>query len=106
MATGGNTLFGDIAKRLAEKVPETDFERGTRKFGYLIMRVVFVLMIFVLLVNVLLHRDFLEALFFSIALAVGLTPEFLPMITAVTLGQGAVKMAKQNALKAFISQHH
>lgn len=98
LATGGNTMFGDIAKRLTEKVPETDFERGTRKFGYLIMRVVFVLVIFVLLVNVLLHRDFLESLFFSIALAVGLTPEFLPMITAVTLGQGAVKMAKQKVI--------
>ncbi|HRH40481.1 MAG TPA: magnesium-translocating P-type ATPase [Pyrinomonadaceae bacterium] len=98
LATGGKTMFGDIAKRLAEKVPETDFERGTRKFGYLIMRVVFVLVIFVLLVNVLLHRDFLESLFFSIALAVGLTPEFLPMITAVTLGQGAVKMAKQKVI--------
>lgn len=97
-ATGGKTVFGDIAKRLEEKVPETDFERGTRRFGFLIMRVVFVLVVFVLLVNVLLNRDFLESLFFSIALAVGLTPEFLPMITAVTLGQGAVKMAKQKVI--------
>jgi P-type Mg2+ transporter len=98
LATGSKTVFGDIAKRLAEKVPETDFERGTRKFGFLIMRVVFVLVIFVLLVNVLLHRDFLESLFFSIALAVGLTPEFLPMITSVTLGRGAVRMAKQKVI--------
>ena len=97
-ATGGKTVFGDIAKRLTDKVPETDFERGTRKFGYLIMRVVFFLVIFVLIVNMLLHRDPLESLFFSIALAVGLTPEFLPMITAVTLGQGAVKMAKKKVI--------
>ncbi len=97
-ATGGKTKFGEIAKRLGDKVPETDFEQGTRKFGYLIMRVVFFLVIFVLIVNTLLHRDPLESLFFSIALAVGLTPEFLPMITAVTLGQGAVKMARQKVI--------
>ena len=97
-ATGSLTVFGDIAKRLTDKVPQTDFERGTRKFGYLIMRVVFFLVIFVLIINVLMHRDILESLFFSIALAVGLTPEFLPMITAVTLGQGAVRMAKQKVI--------
>ena len=97
-ATGGDTTFGAIAKRLTEKVPETDFERGTRKFGYLIVRVVFVLVIFVFFVNMMLHRDPLESLFFSIALAVGLTPGFLPMITAVTLGAGAVKMAQQKVI--------
>ena len=97
-ATGGNTEFGEIAKRLTEKVPETDFERGTKKFGYLIMRVVFFLVIFVFFVNTIMHRDPLESLFFSIALAVGLTPEFLPMITAVTLGQGAIRMARQKVI--------
>lgn len=97
-ATGAQTLFGGIAKGLTEKAPETDFERGTRRFGYLIMRVVFFLVIFALIVNVALERPFLESLFFSIALAVGLTPEFLPMITAVTLGQGAVKMAKEKVI--------
>ena len=96
--TGSQTEFGAIAERLTEKVPETDFEQGTRKFGYLIMRVVFFLVVFVLLVNVLLHRDVLQSLFFSIALAVGLTPEFLPMITAVTLGKGAVRMAKKKVI--------
>ncbi len=97
-ATGSETVFGDIAKRLVGKTPESDFERGTRKFGYLIMRVVFFLVVFVLIINVLMHRDILESLFFSIALAVGLTPEFLPMITAVTLGQGAVRMAKHKVI--------
>jgi len=97
-ATGSKTVFGDIAKRLVDKVPESDFEQGTRKFGYLIMRVVFFLVVFVLIINVLMHRDILESLFFSIALAVGLTPEFLPMITAVTLGKGAVQMAKHKVI--------
>jgi Mg2+-importing ATPase len=97
-ATGTNTDFGKIAARLTEKTPETEFERGTRKFGFLIMRIVFFLVVFVFLVNSLLARDTLESLLFSIALAVGLTPEFLPMITTITLGQGAMKMAKEKVI--------
>ncbi len=97
-ATGQNTCFGGIAARLTDRTPETEFERGTRKFGYLIARVVFLLIIFVFFVNALMRRDPLESLFFSIALAVGLTPEFLPVITTVTLGQGALKMARQKVI--------
>ena len=84
-ATGKNTTFGDIATRLAAKPPETEFERGTRQFGLLIMKTTILLVLFVLLVSVVLHHDFLESLLFAVALAVGLTPEFLPMITTVTL---------------------
>jgi P-type Mg2+ transporter len=98
MATGKNTSFGDIATRLATKPPETEFERGTRQFGLLIMKTTILLVLFVLLVSVVLHRDFLESLLFAVALAVGLTPEFLPMITTVTLGQGAVHMARKKVI--------
>jgi P-type Mg2+ transporter len=98
MATGKNTAFGDIATRLATKPPETEFERGTRQFGLLIMKTTILLVLFVLLVSVVLHRDFLESLLFAVALAVGLTPEFLPMITTVTLGQGAVHMAHKKVI--------
>ena len=98
MATGKNTTFGDIATRLATKPPETEFERGTRQFGLLIMKTTILLVLFVLLVSVVLHRDFLESLLFAVALAVGLTPEFLPMITTVTLGQGAVHMARKKVI--------
>ena len=96
--TGQNTKFGDIASQLSRKAPETEFERGTRRFGYLIARVVFALVIFVFFVNALMHRDPLESLLFSIALAVGLTPEFLPMIMTVTLGQGAKRMGKKKVI--------
>lgn len=96
--TGTRTEFGKIAERLAAKAPETEFERGTRLFGYLIARVVVFLVLFVFLVNALLHRDALESLLFSIALAVGLTPEYLPMITTVTLSQGARRMAQQKVI--------
>jgi len=97
-ATGQNTVFGDIAARLAKRAPETEFERGTRRFGFLIMRTTFLLVLFVLLVSVFLHRPFLESLLFAVALAVGLTPEFLPVITTVTLGRGAVHMARKNVI--------
>ena len=97
-ATGKNTAFGDIATRLATKPPETEFERGTRQFGLLIMKTTILLVLFVLLVSVFLHHNFLESVLFAVALAVGLTPEFLPMITTVTLGQGAVHMARKKVI--------
>ncbi|HYV06503.1 MAG TPA: HAD-IC family P-type ATPase, partial [Blastocatellia bacterium] len=98
VATGQATAFGDIAARLAAKPPETEFERGTRAFGLLIMKTVFFLVAFVFLVSAALRHDPFESLLFAIALAVGLTPEFLPMITTVTLGQGAVHMARQKVI--------
>ncbi|HWP52752.1 MAG TPA: magnesium-translocating P-type ATPase [Pyrinomonadaceae bacterium] len=97
-ATGKNTTFGDIATRLAGKPPETEFERGTRQFGLLIMKTTILLVLFVLLMSVVLHRNFMESLLFAVALAVGLTPEFLPMITTVTLGRGAVHMARKKVI--------
>jgi P-type Mg2+ transporter len=96
--TGKATAFGDIAARLAARPPETDFERGIRSFGFLIMRVVFFLVLFVFLVSIILKHPPFESLLFAVALAVGLTPEFLPMITAVTLAQGASHMAKQKVI--------
>ena len=92
-ATGPATAFGDIAARLVAKPPETEFERGTRSFGYLILKTVVFLVLFVTLVCLIRRRDPLESLLFAVALAVGLTPEFLPMIVTVTLAQGAVHMS-------------
>ncbi|HEY8410371.1 MAG TPA: HAD-IC family P-type ATPase, partial [Pyrinomonadaceae bacterium] len=97
-ATGKNTVFGDIATRLAKRAPETEFERGTRQFGLLIMRTTILLVLFVILVSVFFNKPFLESLLFAVALAVGLTPEFLPMITTITLGRGAVHMARKNVI--------
>ncbi len=96
--TGKNTVFGDIATRLARRAPETEFERGTRRFGLLVMRTTILLVLFVILISIVFQRPFLESLLFAVALAVGLTPEFLPMITTVTLGRGAVHMARKNVI--------
>ncbi|HEX9411866.1 MAG TPA: magnesium-translocating P-type ATPase, partial [Ktedonobacterales bacterium] len=98
VATGRATAFSDIVARLAMRAPETEFERGLRRFSFLMLRTVIFLVLFVLLVNVALKHNPLDSLLFAVALAVGLTPEFLPMITTVILGQGAVHMAREKVI--------
>src|SRR5579864_8399572 len=101
--TGRQTAFGDIADRLAARPEETAFDRGLRQFGGLIMRAVVFLVLFLLVVSIVLHHDLLESLLFAVALAVGLTPEFLPMITSVTLAKGAVAMARKKVIVKHLS---
>ena len=96
--TGGSTEYGKIAKKLVAKPPETEFERGVKGFSYLIMQVTFVLIIFVFIVLALFHRGIVESLLFSAALAVGLTPELLPMIITMNLSKGAVNMSKKGVI--------
>jgi len=102
-ATGRDTAFGDVVERLAARPDETEFERGTRQFGMLILQTVVFLVLFILVVNVATGRDALQSVLFSVALAVGLTPEFLPMITTVTLAQGAVQMAREKVIVKHLS---
>jgi len=96
--TGKDTELGEIAQRLAMHPPETEFGRGIRRFGIMLTRVIMALVLFVLLVNIIFHRPVLESFLFSIALAVGLTPELMPMIITVTLAQGARRMTKKKVL--------
>ena len=96
--TGSATSFGAIAARLAERPPETEFDRGIRHFALLITRVIIVLVLFAFLVNTAFHRPLLDSFLFAVALAVGLTPELLPMIISVTLGRGAQRMAKKKVI--------
>lgn len=91
--TGSSTALGQIAVSLSHPAPPTAFEMGTRRFGMLIMRLTLLLVLFTLLVNVALHRPLLESFLFAVALAVGLTPELLPMVVSVTLTRGALRMA-------------
>lgn len=97
-ATGPRTAFGAIAQRLADRPEETEFQRGLRYFGLLITRTVFFLVLFILVVRISMHKDAFESFVFAVALAVGLTPEFLPMITSVTLGRGAIRMARNQVI--------
>lgn len=96
--TGKDTAFGEIAQRLAMRPPETEFGRGIRHFGLMITRVILLLVLFVLLVNIVLHRPKLESFLFSVALAVGMTPEMMPMIITITLAQGARRMVRKKVL--------
>ena len=98
VATGPHTAFGAIAERLADRPEETEFQRGLRHFGLLITRTVFFLVLFILVVRIAMHKDAFESFVFAVALAVGLTPEFLPMITSVTLGRGAIRMARNHVI--------
>lgn len=96
--TGDNTSFGKLAKSLKQAAPMTEFERGIQNFSRFIFKTVVLLVIFVLTINLLFARPWLESILFSIALAVGLTPELLPMITTVTLATGAVHMARKKVI--------
>ena len=98
VATGRATQFGDVVARLAARAPETEFERGLRHFGLLITRTVLVLVLLILATSLAMHRPPFESLLFAVALAVGLTPEFLPMITTVTLAQAAARMAREHVI--------
>jgi Mg2+-importing ATPase len=104
--TGADTAMGDIADSLQAKAPPTAFELGTQSFGMLIMRLTFLLVLFVFLINAFFHRPFLESFLFAIALAVGLTPELLPMVITVTLSRGALRMAKKQVIVKRLSAIH
>ena len=97
-ATGSRTAFGGIVSSLARRAPETEFERGMKSFSLFIVQIVLFLVLFVFAVSTINHRNPLESLLFAVALAVGLTPEFLPMITTITLSNGAIRMSKQKVI--------
>ena len=96
--TGKTTVFGQVAERLRLRPPETEFERGIRHFGNLLTQVMLVIVVIVLAVNVFLAKPLLDSLLFTLALAVGLTPELLPAIISITLSHGAQQMAKRGVI--------
>ena len=98
MKTGLTTEFGKISDRLKLKQPETDFEKGVRRFGYLLMEITLVLVVIVFATNVLLHKPLIDSFLFSLSLAVGLTPQLLPAIITVNLAAGARNMARQKVI--------
>ncbi len=95
---GKETEFGRLAHHLMLRPPETEFERGVRRFGYLLLEVTLLLVFTIFAVNVFLHRPVLDSFLFSIALAVGLTPQLLPAIISVNLSHGAKRMAHEKVI--------
>src|SRR5512133_1475094 len=96
--TGKNTEFGKVSERLKLKPQETEFEHGIRRFGYFLGEVTLVLVVIIFAINVYLHRPVLESFLFSLALAVGLTPQLLPAIISINLAHGAKKMAEKKVI--------
>ncbi len=98
VTTGKKTKFGEVSQQLKLRPPETEFEHGIRQFGYFLMEITLVLVIVIFAINVYLARPMLEAFLFSLALAVGLTPQLLPAIISINLAHGAKRMAGQKVI--------
>ena len=98
VATGAQTYFGKVASSLAAQQPETSFDKGIKKFTWLMIRFMLVMVPLVFVINGLTKHDWKEAFFFSMAVAVGLTPEMLPMIVSVCLSKGALAMSKKKVI--------
>nr|WP_294863579.1 magnesium-translocating P-type ATPase [uncultured Pseudogulbenkiania sp.] len=96
--TGPATFLGGIADTLRAPAEPTSFELGTRRFGQLIIKMTFALVLFIVFVHTLAHRPVHQTFMFAVALAVGLTPELLPMIVSVTLSRGALRMAAKKVV--------
>ena len=98
LETGANTEFGEIAKKLTLRPTQTEFEIGVRNFGYLLSKIMLILTLVVFAINVLLKRPAIDSLLFSVALAVGITPQLLPAIISITLSKGSRNMAKAGVI--------
>ena len=98
LKTGSSTEYGQIAAKLVPREREAESARGLRQFGLLIMEVTMALVLFVFFILAIIHNDPLESLLFAVALAVGLTPELLPMILTVNLSKGAVIMSHKDVI--------
>jgi Mg2+-importing ATPase len=104
--TGAETRLGAIAAALVERRPPSAFERGLAHLGVLILRLTVFLVCFVLLAHLVFARPALESFLFALALAVGLTPELLPMVTTVTLSRGAMRMARKRVVVKRLAAIH
>jgi len=96
--TGNQTYFGKIAQILQKKETITDFQKNVNKFSKLMIKVIVLMTFFILLINTIQHKNFLESVLFALALAIGITPELLPVILTITLARGARKMASKKVI--------
>ena len=98
VATGSHTYFGKVARSLVGRQPDTAFDRGVKKFTWLMLRFMLVMVPLVFVINGFTKHDWKEAFFFALAVAVGLTPEMLPMIVSVCLSKGALAMSRKKVI--------
>ena len=98
VATGDDTIFGDIAKNLNEKPSQTTFEKGVNSVSWVLIRFMLVMVPIVFFINGFTKGNWMQALLFAISIAVGLTPEMLPMIVTTCLAKGAMAMSKEKTI--------
>lgn len=98
VATGANTYFGSIADKITRERPITDFDKGVDKVSWTLIRFMLVMVPIVFLLNGIIKGNWKDALFFALAVAVGLTPEMLPLVVTANLSKGAVTMAKKKVI--------
>ena len=96
--TGASTEFGKIAKQLTLRPPENEFEHGVRRFGYLLTQIMLILTLIVFAINMIFQKPAIDSLLFSVALAVGITPQLLPAIINITLSKGSRTMSKEGVI--------
>jgi len=96
--TGKDTVFGKISASLSKPAEETAFERGIRKFGFLLMQITIVLAVSILAINIYFGRPLIDSLLFGLALAVGMAPELLPAIMTIAMSAGARRMSAQKVI--------
>lgn len=97
-ATGDRAQFGRLAAGLGERQPETDFQRGLRKFSYLLLWVALTLTVFILGINIMLGRPLIDSALFALAIAVGITPQLLPAVVSTSLATGSRRLAGLHVL--------
>ncbi|SET44120.1 Mg2+-importing ATPase [Lacrimispora sphenoides] len=98
VATGDDTIFGDMAKNVSDKPVQTNFEKGVNSVSWLLIRFMLVMVPIVLFINGFTKGDWMQATLFALSIAVGLTPEMLPMIVTTCLAKGAVAMSKEKTI--------
>lgn len=98
LKTGKDTEFGKIASTLVTKEEKSQFEQGITSFGYFIMKAIIFLVLIIFFLNTLINGDFFESFMFAVAVAVGVTPELLPMIMSITMARGSLRMSKKGVI--------
>lgn len=98
LKTGADTEFGKIASNITSKQEKGEFEIGIASFGFFIMKAIVFLVLIIFLLNALINRNVLESFMFAVAVAVGVTPELLPMIMSITMARGSLRMSKKGVI--------
>jgi Mg2+-importing ATPase len=96
--TGSKTQFGDLAQRIVKIRTETSFDKGIKKYTWLMIRLMLILVVIIFAINAITKNNILEALFFALAVAIGMTPEMLPLLVAINLSKGAISMSRKKVI--------